>query len=218
MKCGKMGVPKYLGPSSAGKAHLAAGLGVKAAENGFAVVFMNADDLIEILRKDEAVDNRKLRRRRYMNASLLIIDELGFQTLDRHSAHLLFRVNSQRYERGSVIITSNKGIRDWSEIFAGDEVLATEILNRLLHHCHVVQIDGRSYRFEQIELSLNEGAEKFPVVNEFLRHGQMLRMVEEKMEMGTIHNRASPCAIRYTCSRLSLGRLLSSRADFRFTW
>jgi len=149
-----------LGPPGVGKSHLATGFGVKAAENGFAVVFMNADDLIEILRKDEAIDNRKLRRRRYMNASLLIIDELGFQALDRHSAHLLFRVISQRYERGSIIITSNKGIRDWPDIFAGDDVLATAILDRLLHHCHVVQIDGRSYRLKHIELSLNEGAEK----------------------------------------------------------
>ncbi|MEW6234125.1 MAG: IS21-like element helper ATPase IstB [Candidatus Omnitrophota bacterium] len=149
-----------LGPPGVGKSHLAAGLGVKAAENGFAVVFMNADDLIDMLQKDEAVDHRKIRRRRYMNASLLIIDELGFQALDRHNAHLFFKVISQRYERGSIIITSNKGIREWPDILAGDEVLATAILDRLLHHCHVIQIDGRSYRLKHIELGLHEGGEK----------------------------------------------------------
>ena len=94
-----------------------------------------------------------------MNASLLIIDELGFQALDRHNAHLFFKVISQRYERGSVVITSNKGIREWPEILAGDEVLTTAILDRLLHHCHVIQIDGRSYRLKHIELGLNEGGE-----------------------------------------------------------
>ncbi len=149
-----------LGPPGVGKSHLAAGLGVKAAENGFAVVFMNADDLIEILRKNEDLDNRKIRRRRYMNASLLIIDELGFQSLDRHDSHLLFKVISQRYERASVVITSNKGIRDWPDMLAGDEMLATAILDRLLHHCHVIQIDGRSYRLKHIELGLNEGGKK----------------------------------------------------------
>lgn len=149
-----------LGPPGVGKSHLAAGLGVKAAENGFAVVFINADDLIDLLRKDENVEYKKIRRRRYMNASLLIIDELGFQALDRRDAHLFFKVISQRYERGSVIITSNKGIREWPEILANDEVLATAILDRLLHHCHVIQIDGRSYRLKHIDLGLNEGGKK----------------------------------------------------------
>lgn len=149
-----------LGPPGVGKSHIAAGLGVKAAENGFAVIFLNADDLIELLRKDEAADKRKNRRRRYMNASVLIIDELGFQALDRHNAHLFFKVISQRSNQGSIIITSNKGIREWPEILAGDEVLTTAILDRLLHHCHVLQIDGRSYRLKNIELGLSEGSEK----------------------------------------------------------
>ena len=149
-----------LGPPGVGKSHIASGLGVKAAENGFAVVFMNADDLIETLRKDETVDRRKIRRRRYMNASLLIVDELGFQALDRHDAHLFFKIISQRYERGSIVITSNKSIREWPDMLAGDDVLTTAVLDRLLHHCHVVQMDGRSYRLKDIELGLNERNEK----------------------------------------------------------
>ena len=75
----------------------------------------------------------------------------GFQTLDRRDAHLLFKVVSHRYERGSTLITSNKSIRDWPEMLAGDEVLATAILDRLLHYCHVVQIDGRSFRLRAME-------------------------------------------------------------------
>ena len=86
-----------------------------------------------------------------MNAAVLVIDELGFQALDRRDAHLLFKVVSYRYERGSTVITSNKGIRDWPDMLAGDEVLATAILDRLLHHCHVIQIDGRSFRMKEIE-------------------------------------------------------------------
>jgi DNA replication protein DnaC len=143
-----------LGPPGVGKSHLAAGLGVKAVQNGFSVAFMSADHLIEVVRRDEAADGRRLHRRKYMTTGLLIIDELGFQALDRRDAHLLFKVISYRYERGSTIITSNKGIREWPEMLAGDEVLATAILDRLLHHCHVVQIDGRSFRLRDMEEQL----------------------------------------------------------------
>ena len=82
---------------------------------------------------------------------MLILDELGFQALDRREAHLLFKVIAHRYEKGSTIITSNKGVRDWPEMLAGDEALATAILDRLLHHCHVLQIDGRSFRLRQMD-------------------------------------------------------------------
>ena len=86
-----------------------------------------------------------------MSTSVLIIDELGFQSLDRKDAHLLFKVISYRYERGATIITSNKSISQWPDMLAGDEILATAILDRLLHHCHVVNIDGRSFRLRQME-------------------------------------------------------------------
>jgi DNA replication protein DnaC len=141
----------FLGPPGVGKSHLAAGLGLRAVQNGFSVIFLSADHLIDLVRRDEAADARRLHRRKYMTAALLIIDELGFQALDRRDAHLLFKVISYRYERGSTVITSNKGIRDWPEMLAGDEVLATAILDRLLHHCHVVNIDGRSFRLRDME-------------------------------------------------------------------
>ena len=106
-----------LGPPGVGKSHLAAGLGVKAVQNGCSVAFMSADHLIDLVRRDEAADKRRLHRRKYMTTGLLIIDELGFQDLDRLDAHLLFKV-SHRYERGSTIITSNKSIREWPDMLA----------------------------------------------------------------------------------------------------
>ncbi len=146
-----------LGPPGVGKTHLATGLGIRAIQNGFSVAFMSADELIEQLRRDDATANRRIRRRKYMNTSVLIIDELGFQAFDRRDAHLLFKVISYRYERGSTLITSNKSIREWPEMLAGDDALATAILDRLLHHCHVVQIDGRSFRLREIEKQIGEG-------------------------------------------------------------
>jgi DNA replication protein DnaC len=85
---------------------------------------------------------------------LLIIDELGFQALDRRDAHRLFQLVNFRYERSSTIITSNKSITEWPAMLAGDEALAPAILDRLLHHSHVVQSDGASYRLRQIEQKL----------------------------------------------------------------
>jgi DNA replication protein DnaC len=93
----------------------------------------------------------RLKAKRYLNSALLIIDEVGFRPLDRHEANLFFRLVSARYERGSIVLTSNKHVRDWPEIFAGDEILTTAILDRLLHHVHIVHIDGRSYRLRELD-------------------------------------------------------------------
>ncbi len=140
-----------LGPPGVGKSHLAAALGVRAVQNGFSVSWLTADDLLFRLRRDEENPSRRNRRRKYLSSGVLVIDELGFQVLDRGDAHLLFKVVSARYERASTIITSNKSIRDWPEMLAGDEVLTTAILDRLLHHCHVVHVDGSSYRLWEME-------------------------------------------------------------------
>jgi len=146
----------FLGPPGVGKSHLAQGLGIKAIQNGFSVTFVTADQLIERMRRDEANHNRRTHRRKFMSTAVLIIDELGFQALDRKDAHHLFKVISYRYERGSTIITSNKSISQWPEMLAGDEVLATAILDRLLHHSHVVTVDGRSFRLRQMEEKVKE--------------------------------------------------------------
>jgi DNA replication protein DnaC len=140
----------FLGPPGVGKSHLAAALGVKAIKNGFSVAHFVLDDLMHVLRADAAVPPARLRAKRYFNCALLIVDEVGFRPLDRVEANLFFRLVSARYERGSIMLTSNKHVRDWPEIFAGDEILTTAILDRLLHHVAVVHIDGRSYRLREL--------------------------------------------------------------------
>jgi len=139
------------GPPGVGKTHLAIALGVKAVENGFGVLFVRLEELLASLRRDVDMSPTKLRRRKYINVALLIIDEVGFEPMSRHEASLFFRLVSHRYQRGSILITTNKGIRDWPEVLAGDEVLATAILDRLLHNSHVLNIKGRSYRLRDLE-------------------------------------------------------------------
>lgn len=140
----------FLGPPGVGKSHLATALGVKAIKNGFSVTHFVLDDLMHVLRADAAVPPARLRAKRYFNSALLIIDEVGFRPLDRMEANLFFRLVSARYERGSILLTSNKHVRDWPAIFADDEILTTAILDRLLHHVQVVHIDGQSYRLREL--------------------------------------------------------------------
>lgn len=139
------------GPPGVGKTHLAIALGVKAVENGFSVAFFRLEELLAAMRRDAEVAPARLRRRKYVNVALLVVDEVGFEPMSRQDASLLFRLVSYRYQRGSIVLTTNKGIRDWPEILAGDEVLATAILDRLLHRSHVLDIKGRSYRLRDLE-------------------------------------------------------------------
>lgn len=92
--------------------------------------------------------------RKYMSSSLLLVDEMGYDPMSREEASLFFRLVSYRYGRGAMIITTNKSIRDWTELLAGDEALATAILDRLLHRSHVLNIKGRSYRLRDLEAAL----------------------------------------------------------------
>lgn len=145
----------FLGPPGVGKSHLACGLGVKAIKNGFSVTHFVLDDLLHALKADAAIPPARLKAKRYLNCGLLIIDEVGFRPLDRHEANLFFRLVSARYERGSIVVTTNKHVRDWPEVFAGDEILTTAILDRLLHHVHILHIDGRSYRLRELDTLLS---------------------------------------------------------------
>jgi DNA replication protein DnaC len=126
------------GPPGVGKTHLAIGLAIRAIENGFSVAFHRLEDLLAALKRDAEVGPQRLRRRKHMNVALLVIDEMGFEPMSRQDASLFFRLVSYRYGRGAIAITTNKGIADWPEMLAGDEVLATAILDRLLHRSHVL--------------------------------------------------------------------------------
>jgi len=137
-----------LGPSGTGKTHVALGLGLAACQKGLKVRFTTAAALVHEM--IEAVDERRLQRHQKQLAAqdLLIIDELGFVPLSKTGAELLFEVISQRYERGSIIITSNLPFDEWTEVF-GSERLTGAILDRLTHHVHILELNGESYRLNQ---------------------------------------------------------------------
>jgi len=140
-----------LGPSGTGKTHAALGLGLAACQKGLKVRFTTAAALVHEL--IEAADERRLQRLQKQLASqdLLIIDELGFVPLSKTGAELLFEVISQRYERGSIIITSNLPFDEWTEVF-GSERLTGAILDRLTHHVHILEMNGDSFRLRQSRL------------------------------------------------------------------
>lgn len=137
-----------LGPSGTGKTHIALGLGLATCQKGLKVRFTTAAALVHEL--VEAVDDRRLQRLQKTLASqdLLIIDELGFVPLSKTGAELLFEIISQRYERGSIIITSNLPFDEWTEVF-GSERLTGAILDRLTHHVHILEMNGGSFRLRQ---------------------------------------------------------------------
>jgi len=145
------------GPPGVGKTHLAIGLGLRAIETGFSVSFYRLDELMHQLKRDAALAPSRLKHRKYMAVNLVIIDEFGYQQLDREESNLFFRVVNYRYVKGSsTSITTNKGIASWPSVLADDEVLAGAILDRLLHSATVLNIQGRSYRLRELETQLNE--------------------------------------------------------------
>ena len=127
---------------------------MKAIEHGFGVIFYRLDELLVALRRDADLAPARLRRKKYLSTTLLVIDEVGFEPMNRQEASLFFRLVSHRYQRDSILITTNKGIKDWPEILAGDEVLATAILDRLLHNSHVLDVKGRSYRLRDLDRAI----------------------------------------------------------------
>ena len=144
----------FQGPPGIGKTHLAVALGVKAVENGFSVAFYRLEDLLHAMKQDVEVPPRRLKGKKYLKSALVIVDEVGFQALTRQEAGLFFRLVSYRYQKGSIVITTNKSVKDWPEVMAGDEVMTTALLDRLLHKCHVMNIKGRSYRLRDLEKAL----------------------------------------------------------------
>lgn len=151
----------FLGPSGTGKSHLATALGVRATEKRYKVRFVTAADLVlqlEKARREHRFD--QYLKRAILGPSLLVLDEIGYLPLKKEQADMFFQVVAKRYEQGSVILTSNLSFGDWEETFDGNAALTSAMLDRLLHHAHVIQIRGESYRLRQARQSGLIGGKK----------------------------------------------------------
>ncbi|HEU0031322.1 MAG TPA: IS21-like element helper ATPase IstB [Kofleriaceae bacterium] len=135
------------GPPGVGKTHLAIGLGRAAIEAGHSVLFVTATALIAALAKGHLEGHLTEQLTFFAKPKLLVIDELGYLPLERSSAHLFFQLVAPRYERGSILLTTNQPVTDWGQVF-GDETIAAAILDRVLHHSHTLVIKGESYRLK----------------------------------------------------------------------
>ena len=135
----------FMGQPGTGKTHLASAIAEKALITGYKVMFTTVSDMIETLHQSKADGTFNVKLRHYLNPDLLVLDELGFKPLNHHTINDFFEIISKRYEQKSIIITSNKTFEEWGEIFF-DKVLATAIIDRLIHHCHPITIEGDSYR------------------------------------------------------------------------
>jgi DNA replication protein DnaC len=131
-----------------GKTHLEVALGREAVSRGYTVQFTTAMELLGSLVKGQQQGSLEVRLAQYSKPKLLIVDELGYLPLEPEAGHLFFQLISRRYEQGSVLISSNRPVEEWDEVF-GDQVVAAAILDRLLHHSHVVTIRGDSYRLRE---------------------------------------------------------------------
>jgi DNA replication protein DnaC len=136
------------GPPGVGKTHLAIALGRAAVEAGHSVLFVTAAALIGALARGQAEGKLADQLTFYAKPKLLIVDELGYLPFEKQTAHLFFQLVTRRYERGSMLITTNQTVTQWGHVF-GDEMIAAAVLDRLLHHSHTLLIQGDSYRLKQ---------------------------------------------------------------------
>jgi DNA replication protein DnaC len=140
----------FMGLVGLGKTHLATALGYAACQEGMSVLFANAIDVINTLNASQIRGTLKADLRKYTTPSLLILDEVGYLPIDQRGADLLFQVISARYERGSIVLTTNKPYKQWPTIFNGDSTITSAVLDRLLHHSHTTVIAGSSYRMRDM--------------------------------------------------------------------
>ena len=145
-----------LGPPGVGKTHLGIALGVAATEAGYRTYFTSAVDMVQALQSAHLEGLAALKLRTYVQPSLLVIDELGYLPMDQASANWIFQVVTRRYDKGSILLTSNRGFSDWGQVFS-DAVVAGAIVDRLLHNASVLNIRGRSYRMRAHEDAVTNG-------------------------------------------------------------
>lgn len=142
-----------LGGVGLGKTHLATALAYDACLKGYSVLFTTAIDVINNLSAAQSAGNFHRELKKYLTPSLVILDELGYLPIDKVGADMLFQVISHRYERGAMIVTSNRAFKQWPEIFNNDSTLTSAILDRMLHHAETIVVEGKSYRMkDQMEV------------------------------------------------------------------
>jgi DNA replication protein DnaC len=135
----------FLGPPGVGKTHLAISLAIAAAQSGRRVYYGTLADLVNSLEEAQAASRLQQRLKVLTHPALLVVDEIGYLPISRTGAMLFFQLMSRRYEQASTVLTSNKSFEEWGDIL-GDDVMAAALIDRLLHHCHIVNIRGNSYR------------------------------------------------------------------------
>lgn len=138
----------FLGNVGVGKSHLATALGYAACLEGHSVLFAGAIEVINDLQAAQKNGGLKRALKKYLRPTILILDEVGYLPIDQKGADLLFQVISQRYERGSILLTTNKPFKQWGSIFNNDNTIASAVLDRLLHHAETIVIEGASYRMK----------------------------------------------------------------------
>jgi len=139
----------FLGGVGVGKTHLATALGYAACLKRGVVLFTTAIDAINALSAAQTAGRLRQELKKYEKPELLVLDELGYLPIDKTGADLLFQIISRRYERGAMIVTTNRAFKDWPEIFNNDSTLTSAVLDRLLHHSEVIVIEGKSYRMKE---------------------------------------------------------------------